>query len=136
MEPQTVKPSVNPTKVVSSVPDTTVIVASKPVAPLVSPRNAANIPTITVLKTTIGYEEEHSDRCLEFDSNIRAFRRGFMMVSGVNNFDVCDWKLSKKIYLKMAEKYLDTEQNGWKFWPDSAENPYYNNLQYSKDRPV
>lgn len=101
-----------------------------------SPTPTAFIPSITDLRNALDYGNPKLPRCTAFTDDMRVFRKKFRTKNGVCGVDLYDWKSEEgqSDLTEMTIAYLDTEGNGFVFWPDDPASPNLNKYRYSNTR--
>ena len=96
---------------------------------------ATLVPSITALRTELGYGDAKDPRSQVFYDDVRAFRKKFITSNDIKGKDLHQWKeVSHQVGLKeMATAYLDTYRNGFLFWPRDSKKENWTGLVYADD---
>ncbi|KAI1326075.1 hypothetical protein F5Y16DRAFT_376324 [Xylariaceae sp. FL0255] len=96
---------------------------------------AANLPKITALRQQLGYGDVGTNRYNTFIDDVRAFRRKFRTRQGLEGISLYTWNSPEHQsgLSEMVTAYLETDGNGYAFWPDNPSAADGERLQYSRD---
>ena len=102
------------------------------------PRSTTQIRQIGELLQDINYDGKNSDFRKELKAALRYFQKRYKTPTGERGSSFVTWKNKQHMQglKQMAAGFLNTENNGTKYWPDDKQSSRYNSLQFSKNRTL
>lgn len=102
------------------------------------PKSTTQIRPVGELLEDLNYDDKKSDFRKELRTALRQFQRRYKTPNGELGSSFVTWKNKQHIQglRQMAAGFLNTENNGAKYWPDDKQSPRHNSLQYSKNRTL